>query len=214
MNLKLPLSFLCFLTIGISYNPAQAAIHSEPKICISDSGCSDHSVKGGLKQSGETAPDYPVLGDRDWRTSGDIPYSKPVLVSDPFDGDYLAVIDHNFSDHRSWFLTAISRSGVITNWSEDYIRVYSYNETLCIGCLPNRTTQEAGSLEIKIGEELFQLSGTNGNFAVTPELASALRAAPSGSALTRIRLEESGESLTNEIGAETTAAWKIVYAER
>lgn len=175
------------------------------------------SDKNYLAQAGsegdaaaEATETYQRLGDQDWRTSQNIPYSQPVVINDPFDGDYLAVIDHNFSGDL--FLYGV-KSGVVTNWSEDFIRVYSYVEESCgrLFCANNVRIHESNSLEIKIGEEVFRLTGTNGNFEVSPELASALGSAPAGPALTRLRFEESGETLTNEIGSETTAAWHVVY---
>lgn len=158
-------------------------------------------------------PDIKSSNTRDWRTDDNVPFSEPVIVNDPFDGNYLAVIDKNFSGSLSF---EARQSGVITSWSERYIRVYAYAiQKPCSGidwiCPPTTTVRETSSLEIKVGDQIFRLEGLNGNFPVSPELAEALRDAPPGPALTRIALEESGELITNEIGAGTTEAWQVVY---
>ncbi|MEO0853431.1 MAG: hypothetical protein AAFY15_08015 [Cyanobacteria bacterium J06648_11] len=80
---------------------------------------------------GTTSPEgFPIVNDRDWRASVDpvrqaerIPWSRPVIVRDDFDGDYLAVIDRNFLGN---FHLNGAETGVITNWSRNYIRVIVY----------------------------------------------------------------------------------------
>ena len=161
----------------------------------------------------DAATGYVVLNSSDWRTSEDVPLSVPVIVNDPFDGNYLAVIDKNFSGRLT---LGTYQEGVITNWSEDYIRVYVYAiRKPCSGvsffCPPSITIRETSSFEVKVGDEVFRLEGTDGNYPVTPELAVALRDAPPGQAITRMKLEDSGAQITNDIGAGTTEAWHIVY---
>jgi len=158
--------------------------------------------------------DIEVLDNNDWR-SGDarLPWSKPVMVQDDFDGNYLAVFDRNF------IRTPTQEQAVISNWSRNYIRVYVYNKTRQCGtfalvCRTTRTeTLEARSLDIKIGDKLFNLTGSNGNFPVGDDLAQALAAAPVGETRVRVSLEESGAVITSDIGAKTVDAWKTVYAD-
>ena len=90
---------------------------------------------------------------------------------------------------RARLLFGTYQEGVITNWSENYIRVYAYAiKKPCSGlsffCPPTVTVRTIRSFEVKVGDEVFRLEGENGNFDVTPELAIALRNAPPGKAIT------------------------------
>ena len=157
---------------------------------------------------------FSVLNIDDWRKNPKIPWSVPVIVNDPFDGKYLAVFDRNFKDG----------AGVITNWSRNCIRIvvyenipyyngYSYGslryDQSLYGTLT--TTAEAKTLEIKLGNQIFQINGRNGTFLVDNRMAAALRAAPSEKAIIRITLEGSGASIVSNIGPKTVKAWKSVY---
>lgn len=157
--------------------------------------------------------EYQVINTGDWRSSGDIPFSKPVIVRDAFDGDYLAVIDKNFSGNLRF---GQYQEGVITNWSEDYIRVFAYATQRICGawrCRDVSESRETNRMEVKIGDEVFRMEGENGNFPVSSELAAALRNAPAGQAIMRISLEGLGSEIVNDIGAGTVEAWRIVYQE-
>jgi hypothetical protein len=158
--------------------------------------------------------DIEVLDNNDWRSrDAHIPWSKPVMVQDDFDGDYLAVFDRNFTR------TLTQEQGVISNWSRNYIRVYVYNNTRQCGtfalvCRITRSeTFEAKSLDIKIKDRVFKLTGSDGNFSIDDELAQALATAPAGESRMRVSLEQSGAVIVSDIGAETVDSWKIVYAD-
>ena len=218
MTFKLLSSFFCLLIIGLNSPSAHAATDLD-QLCArfpQNSRCEGYvPSRGGSTPSREAETGYSILNTQDWRTSEDVPLSVPVIINDPFDGNYLAVIDKNFSGRIT---LGTYQEGVITNWSENYIRVYAYAiQKPCSGvsffCPPTVTVRETSSLDIKVGEQVFRLEGSNGNFPVSSELAIALSNAPPGPALTRITLEDSGELITNEIGSDTTAAWKVVYQE-
>jgi hypothetical protein len=157
---------------------------------------------------------FEVISNDDWRTTDPhVPWSTPVIVRDDFDGDYLAVFDHNFDDHRR------TEDGVISNWSRDYIRVFVYHKQRRCGVIPvfcetrSTDTFEANKLQIKVGDRTFTIEGDNGNFPVSEEIAVALANAPVGSTRIRIALEESGAAITNDIGEKTVAAWRVVYGQ-
>jgi len=212
-------SLLCLLALSLPATPAKAASDLD-QLCASypyNSQCDDYvpaSSEG--RESGQSGAAYTVLNAGDWRSSERVPYSEPVLIRDPFDGDYLAVIDKNFSGNLS---LGGRQDGIITNWSEDYIRVFAYSiQKPCSGinlfCPPSTTVRETSGLEIKIGDEVFRLEGNEGNFPVSAELAEALRNSPPGPAITRVTFEGSGNQVVNDIGAGTTEAWHIVYQEK
>lgn len=169
-------------------------------------------------------PRFPVLNIDDWRKSQKIPWSVPVIINDPFDGKYLAVFDRNYKDG----------SGVITNWSRNCIRTVVYQDipyySRRLGniayyngfshSIPGyrrdlpvalTITAEAKTLEIRLGNQIFRLSGQNGNFLVDNKMAAALRNAPDEKAIIRITLEGSGASIVSDVGSTTVKAWKSVY---
>lgn len=217
MTLKLLLALSTVTAIGIAATPAKAEA-SLDELCIKfpyNSQCEGYVPSSGSDAGRDPETGYVVLNNNDWRTSEDVPFSVPVIVNDPFDGNYLAVLDKNFSGTLT---LGTYQEGVITNWSENYIRVYAYAiKKPCSGlsffCPPTVTVRETSSFEVKVGDEVFRLEGENGNFDVTPELAIALRNAPPGKAITRISLEGSGNQIVNDIGAGTTEAWRVVYQD-
>lgn len=155
---------------------------------------------------------FPVLNEEDWRSYDfdDIPWSEPVIVKDDFDGDQLAVVDRNTTGSMFWFSR---ESGIVSMWAQRQIRVYYYlrEEESLLG--DKWTIQEAESLNVKIGDEVFRLTGSNGNFPVEDDLANALANAPEEKAKIKITFEESGEDVVNDIGVETVRAWSVVYGD-
>jgi hypothetical protein len=103
-------------------------------------------------------------------------------------------------------------SGIISIWSQQKIRVFYYYREHTDGKII-MTIHEAEALGIKVGERVFKLTGEDGNFVVTDELATALRNAPPGGVKIRITLEESGGDMDSDIGEDTVKAWKTVYQE-
>ncbi len=150
----------------------------------------------------------------DWRQRQRIPYSTPVMVKDDFEGEYIAVIDRNYSGD---FDNAGVQTSIITNWSKKYVRVSVYSEKqgkctfLCFSPPIERTADKVNSLEVKVGDQVFKLTGTNNQFAVTPELAKALLNAPDENAAIRMTGEGGGEPVVSSIGRGTVKAWKSVY---
>jgi hypothetical protein len=153
---------------------------------------------------------YPVVNSGDWRSlNRNLPWSRPVVVRDPFDGDYLAVLDRNYRTYGDATVTAV------TIWSKNTIRAVGYVQVQDCGpylgyCSDDLVSRQASYLEVKVGNQIFRIPGDgSGNFPVSPALASA----PSGQALTRITFDGIGQPVNNPIGAGTVQAWKVVYAQ-
>jgi hypothetical protein len=172
-----------------------------------------HSLAQNPQPPGSTAT-YPVInGGVDWRSvnAQNIPWSKPVIVNDPFDGKYLAVFDRNYKD-----LDIGGRASIISEWTRQFIRVSGYLAVERCGpflaCGANAADAPANFLEIKVGNQIFRIPGNgSGTFPVSNQLAAALASAPPGDALIRVTLNGVNQSVTSAIGAGTVNAWKVVY---
>jgi len=185
-----------------------------PAVAENSELCRQNPQNTKCEVSKSTVNSYPVL-DRniDWRTEQSLPWSTPVNVKDPFDGEYLAVFDRNFSGNITF---GGSESGVVSNWSRKYIRIYAYEARVVSGFFTSSRTNtvlETKSLEIKLGDLIFRLQGEDGNYVVTEELAKAMAQAPEEVTKTRITVKGSGQTIINDIGIETVKSWRTVYAK-
>ena len=70
-----------------------------------------------VKKSAE----FPVVRSAVLGTNMDVPWSQPVKVIDPFEGDYLAVFDRNYFYRR--FLNTNARVDVVSQWSRKSVRL-------------------------------------------------------------------------------------------
>lgn len=164
--------------------------------------------------SSTATANYPVInGGIDWRSvnAQNIPWSKPVMVKDPFDGNYLAVFDRNYKD-----LNVGGRASVVSEWARSFIRVFGYMAVERCGpflaCGANVADAQANYLEIKVGGQVFRIPGDgSGSFPVSSQLAAALASAPPGDALIRVTLNGVNQPVTSAIGSGTVNAWKVVY---
>lgn len=165
--------------------------------------------------------EFPVVKSARLEKNLSVPWSKPVRVIDPFEGNYLAVFDKH-----SWGKGLLGTQGnrqVISLWSRDSIRVLLSDTTRqCTSvynpdtqktsnvCNDSDTTPNVQQLLLKLGEQVFQLNGRNNSFEVTDELRSALTKAPDEKIIIRLVLE-GGETVDSQIGKRTVSAWKVVY---
>jgi len=224
---QIPLGILVTLALAtpIKASEAQLSVSCQsPSQNYTNLGSTVRTITNANDELGRASPHFRVLKIDDWRRNPKIPWSVPVIIKDPFDGEYLTVFDRNYRNG----------AGVITNWSRNCIRtvVYeniqyndgflggsNYNDGFLGGINYNNgflggiqtVAAQAKTLEIKLGNQIFLLLGKDGNFPVDNKLAAALRDAPPGKAIIRIILEGSGASIVSDIGAKTVKAWKSVY---
>ncbi|NJP10243.1 MAG: hypothetical protein HC866_12820 [Leptolyngbyaceae cyanobacterium RU_5_1] len=154
----------------------------------------------------------------------DVPWSKPVRVVDPFDGEFLAVFDRNYFRSRQ----LADHVGVISLWSQKSVRVLvatsdrscTYGLGLGIGlfggtvgtaCVQSTDSKVLTELQVKIRDQVFRALAQDGAFPVSSELAKALQSAPDGNVSIRLSTK-SGETIDSEIGKDTVKAWRTVYA--
>ncbi len=205
----LVLGSMLFTSLPTKANPIDSLISQ--KVCHTNYQAENYKcVKPRLK---ELPKDLPTV-DIDWRVHKSMPYSRPVIIKDAFEGDYLAVLDQNYAGNFFW---NGAQTSIVTNWSKKYVRisVISEKEVACTSiCLSKPIEQVAAkvnSLQVKVGSKVFKLEGTDNQFVVTPELVDALKNAPDENAVIRITVEGGGQPVTSSIGRGTVAAWKTVY---
>ena len=179
------------------------------------------AATGIVQDSRAIAADLPVVKSAVLGASLNVPWSQPVKVVDPFEGDYLAVFDRNYFYRR--FLNQSTKTEVVSLWSRKFIRLlladrdrncfsgYAfYPNSLGSNCEASNNTREIIQLSIKVGEQVFQLEGQNSTFVVTDELALALQNSPDANLNIRL-VTRSGETVDSEIGKGTVKAWKDIY---
>jgi hypothetical protein len=169
----------------------------------------------------DAATDLPVVDSSALGTSRNLPWSEPVQVNDPFEGNFVGVFDRNYFYDR--FLNTSARIEVQSLWSPQSVRfLLLTRDRDCFGHSPYGTlsnftcselinSRNVTQLFMRIGDQIFQVSEQNSTFPVDDALAQALQTAPTENI--RIRLvTEAGEIVDSEIGQETVEAWKTVYA--
>lgn len=77
-------------------------------------------------------------------------------------------------------------------------------------CAIASNTQNAVRLFIRTDEQVYQLDGRNSTFAITPDVAKALRSTPIENVQIRL-VTESGETIDSEIGRGTVESWRDIY---
>ncbi|HEY9669479.1 MAG TPA: S41 family peptidase [Coleofasciculaceae cyanobacterium] len=167
---------------------------------------------------------FPVVKSAKLEKNMGVPWSKPVRINDPFEGNYFAVFDkHHWG---KGILGAEGERQVISLWSRNSIRLlFTDTTSQCTSvydpntkqtsshCTDSDTTPSVQQLLLKIGEKVFTLNGQNNSFEVTDELASTLTNAPTENLNIRLILE-GGEAVDSVIGKGTVSAWKVVYPSR
>jgi len=197
----------------------------------------DAVVSGKLHDT--IAAELPVVESAALGPNLDVPWSQPVKVTDPFEGNYLAVFDRHYFYRRP--SKPNTRTTVISLWSSQAVRFllsdrsrdcYSrqgfyhrlanrsfrsllprhdlYGSSFGWDCVASHNVREVIGVSIKLGEQVFRLKGQNSGFAVSNELAKALQSSPIGNVDIRLTTR-TGEAIDSEIGQETVKAWKAIY---
>lgn len=169
----------------------------------------------------KVSKELPIVRSAALGTNIDVPWSKPVRIVDPFEGEDVGIFDKNYFYER--LLNTNTRVQVISLWQPDSIRLLlAYRDRDCLSghsfypflsgrnCLASNAALNVTNLSIKIGDRVFRLSGQNGRFQVSNELAAALKNSPSQNVSIRL-VTESGETVDSEIGKGTVQAWKTIY---
>lgn len=149
------------------------------------------------------------------------PWSEPVQINDPFEGEFIGVFDRNYFFDRIFNTTA--RIEVQSLWSREAIRfLLTTRDRDCLtgslrhgissnlGCSEFNNARNLIELFIIVNDEVFRIEGQNSTFPVSDELARALQNAPEGDVDIRL-VAEGGETIDSEIGEDTVTAWKTVY---
>ncbi|MEJ6484654.1 hypothetical protein N0Y54_25615 [Nostoc punctiforme UO1] len=170
---------------------------------------------------GQTSSDLPVVKSAGLSPDMDVPWSKAVRIVDPFEGEFLGVFDRN---SLGGYLYREGSKQVISLWTPSSIRVlvtvnsgqatsffytagYVYPRPDFIRFV---TTKKVDKILLKVREKVFKLDGSIGSFAVSQELATALKNAPDENLNIRLILE-GGQTVDSEIGKGTVKGWRSVY---
>lgn len=140
--------------------------------------------------------------------SNDLPFSQPLALNDPVTGQSVGVLDQNFIPGGSKVFSSWGRYGIQIGgyW---FFRTGGGFSTPIGTFIPF----EADILWISDGDSFLVIKGCNGRFSVTSEVAAALRNYPAGkNGYIRFSTEGTGSAILSEIGKDTIAAWKRVYA--
>ncbi|MBD2000087.1 hypothetical protein H6G00_26335 [Leptolyngbya sp. FACHB-541] len=169
----------------------------------------------------EAATDLRSVDSAALGTSRSLPWSEPVQINDPFEGNFIGVFDRNYFYGR--FLNTTTRIEVQSLWSPESVRFllvtrdrdclnqpFHYGLSSDLDCSEFNNARNITELSIRINDQVFQVSGQNSTFPVSSELAQALQTAPQGNVSIRL-VTESGETIDSEIGQETVEAWRTVY---
>ena len=183
--------------------------------------CSSPVVAGENNRLAKAFTELPVVKSAALGTNMDVPWSRPVRIQDPFEGNYVGIFDRNYF----WrdFLNTNARMEVISLWRQDSIGVlvayknrncsssfHGYGSVSSRECLVSNNTLKIANLLIKLGEQVFRLEENNGKFKVTSDLAAALRSSPAKNVSIRL-VSENGEIVDSEIGKGTVEGWKAIY---
>jgi hypothetical protein len=151
-----------------------------------------------------------------------VPWSQPVRVNDPFEGQNLGVFDrHEFSWGDIPRVTVLSLwqpkavrflVGLGTQCTRAYVGYIFYFPVGGFSCGQIDTSRKITEAVLKIGETNWPLTqGQNNTFPIAAELATALCKAPSAKVLVRL-VTEAGELIDSEIGVNTVHSWQQVFA--
>lgn len=163
----------------------------------------------------------PIVRSAALGTNIDVPWSQPVKIVDPFEGEGVGIFDKNYFYKR--LLNTNTRVQVISLWQRESIRLLlAYSDRNCISgysfyptlsgrdCLATNAALNVTNLFIKIGDRVFRLQGQNGKFQVSDQLAAALKKSPTQNVSIRL-VTESGETVDSEVGKGTVQGWKAIY---
>ncbi|MEH2225106.1 hypothetical protein [Nostoc sp.] len=169
----------------------------------------------------QASSDLPMVKSAGLSPEMDVPWSKAVKIVDPFEGEFVGVFDRN---SLGGYLFREGSTQVISLWTPSSIRVLvtvnsgqARSSFYTAGRVYPRpdyfrfvTTKKVDKLLLKVREKVFQLDGSNGTFAVSKELATALKNAPDENLDIRLVLE-GGQTVDSEIGKGTVKAWRTIY---
>lgn len=181
------------------------------------------SVISMASMAAGVAGELPVGGSVALGTSRILPWSEPVRIDDPFEGNFVSVFDRHYLYDR--FLKRSARLEVQSLWAPQSVRFLliardrdcfgqplHHNTLSSSSCSELNSSRNVIELFIKLGERVFQVSGQNSIFPIDAGLAQALQTAPEQNITIRL-VTESGETVDSEIGGETVAAWRTLDVE-
>ncbi|MEN9216884.1 MAG: hypothetical protein Q6K90_06135 [Gloeomargarita sp. HHBFW_bins_162] len=166
-------------------------------------------------------PKMPVVESAALAVGMQVPWSQPVRVNDPFEGENLGVFDrHEFSRGDIPRVTVLSLwqpqrvrflVGLGTQCTRAYVGYIFYFPIGGFSCSQIDTSRKISEVVLKIGETNWSLTqGQNNTFPISQDLANALGQAPETKVLIRL-VTEAGELIDSEIGVNTVRSWRQIF---
>ncbi|MBW4615068.1 MAG: hypothetical protein KME21_17705 [Desmonostoc vinosum HA7617-LM4] len=169
----------------------------------------------------KASTEIPIVKSAALGTDLNVPWSRPVRIQDPFEGEYVGIFDRHQFYKR--LLNTNAKVDVVSLWSRDSVRfLLAYRDRDCLSsksfyktivtndCVVSNAALKVTNLYLKIEDKIFRLEGKNSTFSVNNELANALKNSPPKNVNIRL-VAESGETIDSEIGKGTVKAWKEIY---
>jgi hypothetical protein len=162
--------------------------------------------------------DLQIVDTQDLRDGEfDLPWSEAVIVEDDFKGDYLAVLDRK---KIGGGLIGFQK-GIISEWSKNQVKVHYYGrpKTMFFFTAGDTYISPVETVTLNIGENTFDLEGSEGTFVITPAIVQAMKDNPESIPKMKITPKDLG-NMTGfkeevfEIGAETVKAWQFIYQDK
>ncbi|WP_320674047.1 S1C family serine protease [Prochlorococcus sp. MIT 1341] len=160
-------------------------------------------------------PVIEFLKDIDWKSKGrsKIPWSKIVKVTSALDGEYqLAVFDRDFTDS---FNTG-AKEGVVTKWTTDLLRGYTYSAGGCGFWTCTYTRGEINDLpdvvELYVASKSFRLYGSSGEFPIPQGFIDLIKKSNENTEV-NLKLKGGSKSVVVPIGKGTIESLKKLFSK-
>ncbi|MEN9215232.1 MAG: hypothetical protein Q6J44_07750 [Gloeomargarita sp. DG02_4_bins_56] len=175
-----------------------------------------------IAEMAQAEPQWPVVESAALAVGMQVPWSQPVRVKDPFEGENLGVFDrHEFSRGDIPRVTVLSLwqpqrvrflVGLGSQCTRAYVGYIFYFPIGGLSCSQIDTSRKITEAVLKIGDTNWTLTqGQNNTFPISRDLAAGLAQAPEAKVLLRL-ITEAGELIDTEIGVNTVRSWKQIFS--
>jgi hypothetical protein len=157
---------------------------------------------------------YPIVNGDTWMTEPDVPWSTLVVVQSAQGDSAVAVLDRFYEEG---FAADFRNPGIASQWQRDRLEVYGYGlwQTcyFAVVCDVEHPIYPVTGALLKVGDRVFPLRGKQTYFAISDQVAWALKTAPPQQVWLQVAIAGGSNYATRPIGAATIAAWASLYQD-